>query len=64
MRTWPALDIGPLAHPDLFQAALLDYGVAAAHQNQQKLIDNFVLADDDLGKFRAHVRGKSGKLFH
>jgi ribosomal protein L11 methyltransferase len=35
MRTWPALDIGPLAHPDLFQAALLDYGVAAVDETTQ-----------------------------
>jgi ribosomal protein L11 methyltransferase len=35
MRTWPALDIGPLAQPDLFQAALLDYGVAAVDETTQ-----------------------------
>ena len=29
MRTWPALEVGPLPHPDLFQAALLDYAVSA-----------------------------------
>jgi ribosomal protein L11 methyltransferase len=29
MRTWPALEVGPLHHPDLFQAALLDYAVSA-----------------------------------
>jgi len=29
MRTWPALEVGPLPNPDLFQAALLDYGVSA-----------------------------------
>jgi len=35
MRTWPALDVGPLAQPDLFQAALLDYGVAAVDETTQ-----------------------------
>ena len=32
MRTWPALDVGPLREPDLFQAALLDYDVAAVDE--------------------------------
>lgn len=29
MRTWPALDVGALSEPDLLQAALTDFGVAA-----------------------------------
>ena len=32
MRSWPALDVGPLREPDLFQAALLDYDVAAVDE--------------------------------
>jgi ribosomal protein L11 methyltransferase len=35
MRTWPALEIGPLPEPDLFQAALLDYEVAAIDESTQ-----------------------------
>jgi ribosomal protein L11 methyltransferase len=29
MRTWPALEVGPPADRDLFEAALVDYGVTA-----------------------------------
>jgi len=35
MRTWPALEVGPLQHPDLFQAALLDYQIAAIDETTQ-----------------------------
>ena len=35
MRTWPALEVGPLQHPDLFQAALLDYDVSAIDETTQ-----------------------------
>jgi ribosomal protein L11 methyltransferase len=35
MRTWPALDVGPLPDPDLFQAALLDYGVSAIDETNE-----------------------------
>jgi ribosomal protein L11 methyltransferase len=35
MRTWPALEVGPLRHPDLFQAALLDYDVSAIDETTQ-----------------------------
>jgi ribosomal protein L11 methyltransferase len=35
MRTWPALEVGPLPHPDLFQAALLDYGVSAIDETTE-----------------------------
>jgi len=31
MKTWPALEIGVTAAPDLLQAELLDYGVSAIH---------------------------------
>ena len=34
MRMWPALDVGPEPDPpDLFQAALVDYSVAAVDDN-------------------------------
>jgi ribosomal protein L11 methyltransferase len=36
MRTWPALEVGPLQHPDLFQAALLDYDVSAIDETTQR----------------------------
>src|SRR5262245_29023524 len=29
MRTWPALEVSSLTRPELFQAALLDYKIAA-----------------------------------
>jgi ribosomal protein L11 methyltransferase len=35
MRTWPALAVGPLPNPDLFQAALLDYGVSAIDETTE-----------------------------
>jgi ribosomal protein L11 methyltransferase len=35
MRTWPALEVGPLRNPDLFQAALLDYGVSAIDETTE-----------------------------
>jgi ribosomal protein L11 methyltransferase len=35
MRTWPALEVGPLPNPDLFQAALLDYGVSAIDETTE-----------------------------
>jgi len=35
MRTWPALEVGPLPNPDLFQAALLDYGVSAIDESTE-----------------------------
>jgi ribosomal protein L11 methyltransferase len=35
MRTWPALEVGPLPDPDLFQAALLDYGVSAIDETTE-----------------------------
>ncbi|MGH9252983.1 MAG: 50S ribosomal protein L11 methyltransferase [Vicinamibacterales bacterium] len=35
MRTWPALEVGPLRQPDLFQAALLDHRVAAIDETTQ-----------------------------
>ena len=35
MRTWPALEVGPLPNPDLFQAALLDYAVAAIDETAE-----------------------------
>ena len=35
MRTWPALEVGPLPNPDLFQAALLDYDVSAIDETTE-----------------------------
>jgi ribosomal protein L11 methyltransferase len=35
MRTWPALEVGPLPNPDLFQAALLDYAVSAIDETTE-----------------------------
>lgn len=35
MRTWPALDIGPLQRTELVQAALLDYKIAAIDESTQ-----------------------------
>ncbi|MBI4887483.1 MAG: 50S ribosomal protein L11 methyltransferase [Acidobacteria bacterium] len=35
MRTWPALDVSPPRQPDLLQAALLDYKVAAIDETSQ-----------------------------
>ncbi len=35
MRTWPALEVGPLPNPDLFQAALLDYAVSAIDETAE-----------------------------
>jgi ribosomal protein L11 methyltransferase len=35
MRTWPALEVGPLPNPDLFQAALLDYAVSAVDETTE-----------------------------
>lgn len=35
MRTWPAIEVGPLPDPDLFQAALLDYGVSAIDETTE-----------------------------
>jgi ribosomal protein L11 methyltransferase len=35
MRIWPALEVGPLGEPDLFQAALVDYKVTAIDESSQ-----------------------------
>ena len=35
MRTWPALEVGRLDEPDLFQAALLDFDVSAIDETTQ-----------------------------
>jgi ribosomal protein L11 methyltransferase len=35
MRTWPALEVGPLGEPDLFQAALVDFRVTAIDESSQ-----------------------------
>ena len=35
MRTWPALEVGRLDHPDLFQAALLDFDVSAIDETTE-----------------------------
>src|SRR5918993_551516 len=35
MRTWPALEVGRLHHPDLFEAALLDFDVSAIDETTE-----------------------------
>ena len=39
-------------------------GVAAANEDEEKLVHDFALADDDFGKFRANVRCECGKILH
>ena len=38
--------------------------MAAAGENDQKLIDDFLLADDHLAELGANVRCQAGKIFH
>lgn len=35
MRTWPAVEVGSLTRPELFQAALIDYNLAAIDETTQ-----------------------------
>ena len=49
MRTWPALEVGPLQNPDLFQAALL-----ARHPNK---VSRLRVGRDDIGPVHPRVTG-------
>ena len=41
-----------------------EQGVAAASEHDQKLVDNFLLPDDDFGELGANVRREACEIFH